>query len=394
MPDRGPVAIADPRRFPDAGDGASPGAELHRWAQASLDAQTGQVAAACDGALRAALASMLARDGAQLAALIADAPSVPVARHLWRLLDAVAGTPSARNSGVAITLFALPVVVVAAIESGAEAVTLPAVLPRPDAVSAILREHGALAGNRAFALADALVGADAIDLARLPDLLVWRDLPDAAPDARADPPSLPPRALAPAPIALSPGREAVSLRFLVGTGLAGTAVDLVADARVGEWGIPLARELGAQIAGGRASVLALPRAPQRLLPAVHDGRTAQREVSAQLFVGNALRTLRSTVGEPVAVISAHRAPGVPGDGELRLSLSSPLAPRDAQGFRCPLYPLDRAPEVAGTLVALLDDCRVADIRVLAGVHPDRDPATGVPLLFKPDTIPASAALVH
>lgn len=33
------------------------------------------------------------------------------------------------------------------------------------------------------------------------------------------------------------------------------------------------------------------------------------------------------------------------------------------------------------------DCRVGDVRTLAGVHDDRDSTTGLTLLFKPDTIP-------
>jgi len=130
------------------------------------------------------------------------------------------------------------------------------------------------------------------------------------------------------------------------------------------------------------------------LPAVQQGRAAQRDVSAQIFVSNALRRLRASVGEPTAVISAHHAPDAPGGGELRLSLSSPFETRDAEGFRCPLYPLDRAADVAALLAQLLHDCRVTDIRVLAGVHPDRDAATGLHLLFKSDTIPAAAVLVH
>jgi hypothetical protein len=36
------------------------------------------------------------------------------------------------------------------------------------------------------------------------------------------------------------------------------------------------------------------------------------------------------------------------------------------------------------LADLLRDCRVADVRTIPGVHADRDPATGLPLLFKPD----------
>jgi len=96
------------------------------------------------------------------------------------------------------------------------------------------------------------------------------------------------------------------------------------------------------------------------------------------------------IGEPTAVISAHRAPDAPGGGELRLSLSSPFEPRDAEGFRCPLYPLDRAGDVVAMLVDLLRDCRVTDIRTLAGVHADRTDGTGLPLLFKPESIPAAA----
>ena len=75
---------------------------------------------------------------------------------------------------------------------------------------------------------------------------------------------------------------------------------------------------------------------------------------------------------------------------MRLSLSSPFEPRDAEGFRCPLYPLDRAGDVVTMLVDLLRDCRVTDIRTLAGVHADLADGTGSPLLFKPDSIPAAA----
>ena len=79
-------------------------------------------------------------------------------------------------------------------------------------------------------------------------------------------------------------------------------------------------------------MLALPRAPRRLLPAVAEGRTGARDVAAQIFASNALRKFRSTVGEPTAVISAHRAPDAPGGGELRLSLSSPFDPTPPRAF--------------------------------------------------------------
>src|SRR5262249_12792808 len=90
-----------------------------------------------------------------------------------------------------------------------------------------------------------------------------------------------------------------------------------------------------------------------------------------------------SVGEPVGVISAHRCDRAPSGGELRLSLSNPLDPRQAEGFRCPLFSTDRAGDVATMLVDLLRDCRVADVRIFPGVHPDRDPKTDMILLFKP-----------
>jgi len=386
-----PPALPDPRAFPDPRDAPAPLATLYELAAASLAAETGQRGADADDALRRALGPMLGSDGAAVAALVAGAPSVAVARHLWRLLDGLAGSAAPEGAGIALTVFAIPVVVVAGSEGAASAATLPGILPEPDALAAILREHRALAGNRSFALADALVGADAIDLHRLPEFVAWQRLAETSPEAGAAPV---PRALPPSPIPVGAGREAVSLRFIVGTALARSGVDLTADAAVGKWGIPFTRLLGQQIGTEGVPVLALARAPQRLLPALQQGRSAQREVGAQLFAGNALRRLRSAVGEPVAVVSAHRAPDAPGGGELRVSLSSPLEPADAEGFRCPLHPLDRVSDVAAMLVALLRDCRVTDVRVLAGVHADRDPATGLRLLFKPDTIPAADAPIH
>ena len=157
--------------------------------------------------------------------------------------------------------------------------------------------------------------------------------------------------------------------------------------------MPLAQELTRQLATTGLSVLALPRPPQAPLLALQHGRAAQREVGAQLFVSNAIRRFRARVGEPSAVISAHRCPAAPGGGELRLSLSSPFDPRQAEGFRCPLFPADRAIDVATMLLDLLRDCRVTDVRVIAGAEPDRDPGTGLPLLFRADAIPDGAAVV-
>src|SRR4030095_15660122 len=101
--------------------------------------------------------------------------------------------------------------------------------------------------------------------------------------------------------------------------------------------------------------------------------------------------MRASTGEPSAVISAHRTPDAASGGELRLSLSSPYTPRDAEGFRCPLYPVDRIADVVQMLTTLLHDCRVADVRTLGGVHADRDTATGAPLLFRADALHSARA---
>lgn len=380
-----PIDLPDPRHYPHAGEAPPEAAALHALAARSLAAATGQDAGALDDAIASLLDAMLARgDGAGLAAVLDSAPTLAIHRHLWRSLCRLAGTARDGDDGLGVTLFAIPIVIVAALSRGNVAATrLPGLVPDIDALVAVLREHGALSGNQSFALGNALVTADAIDVARLPTLLASRSLGEGAG----------PIALPPAPIDVTAGERA-HLRFLVGSALAAAAADLLADAGVDRWGMRLAKSLISQLSAPATSVVALPCAALSLPAAVAQGRAAQREVSAQLFASNALRELRASVGEPVAVISAHEAPGAPGGGELRLSLSSPLSARDAQGFRCPLYAGDRVADVATVLVDLLRDCRVADVRVLSGVHGDRDPVTGGPLLFKPDTIPLAARLLH
>jgi hypothetical protein len=199
--------------------------------------------------------------------------------------------------------------------------------------------------------------------------------------------------IAPAPIVAMPGGERVHLRFIVGSALAASPASLSGNGGVGKWGIPFTQALSRMLARPGTSVAALPRAPQSLPAAVATGRAVHRETAATLFASNAIRRLRASVGEPVAVISAHLAPDAPLGGELRLSLSSPFEPREAEGFRCPLDPLDRVADVAAMLAGVLRECRVGDVRTLAGVHPDRDPSTGLVLLFKPGTVPPGAELL-
>jgi hypothetical protein len=378
MPD-----LEDPRAFPDPAAAPAAAARLHGLAVASLAAATTRESAAIDTEIRRALDAMLAPGlGEDLAAVFATAPSVAAYRHLGRQL-----AESERESGAAgtlnVTVFAVPVIVVAGIDGGPDAhATLPCILTDVTALAGILREHRALAGNQSFALANVLVSAAAIDFAQLPDLLARRALTDVA---------VPSHVPEPAPIVLRGGPETVHLRFLVGSALAAPGADVLRDAEVGKWGMPLAQALGRQLAAPGTSVLALPRAPQSLLNAVLQGRAAQREIGVQVFAANAIRKLRASVGEPTAVISAHRASGAIHGGELRLSLSSPFDPREAEGFRCPLYPQENVADVVAMLTGFLAECRVQDVRIVPGVHADRDAVTGLPLLFKGDDLPEPPA---
>jgi hypothetical protein len=370
--------ILDPRSFPERVDPAF-AREIER-AAASLASTSVSGAEAQDAELTSRMICALRTgEGEWLAGLLAAAPSAAIARALRRRMIAAWDEAVADGSTVPAQLFALPIVIVAGKSSASAPDRIEAVLPEREAVRAILLEHGALAGNRSFALANALASADAIDLPRLPELLAWTQALDrAAADTRS---------VAPAAISLST-EGAVHLRFLVGTALAAPGAPLFAESRMGAWGLPLARELARQLAAPETSVLALPRAPRPPLVALQEGRAAQREVGAQLFASNAIRRLRSAVGEPAAVISAHRCSSAYGGGELRLSLSSAFDSRQAEGFRCPLFPGERAGDVATMLAALMQDCRVADVQILPGVHPDRDRATGLTLLFKAEQLEA------
>jgi hypothetical protein len=378
------IDIADPRIR--AASVAAVHAPLLNLAQARLAAATEASGEEIDRALAQRVAEQLqSGQASRLAEAIAAAPSVEVARQLWRgLIDGWAlASRAAAGETVTARLFALPVVVVAACEEGgalsAPTPSIAGVLPDAARLAAILREHRALGGTQTFALANALVAAAAIEVPQLSTLLAWQTLAAGTDFSERD---LPPTA-----IAVQPGQQTVHLRFLIGSALVAGEGDVPAAESIG-WAMPLARELARALATPGLAVLALPRPAQSPPAALQQGLAAQREVGAQLFASNAIRKLRAATGEPAAVISAHRAAGATGGGELRLSLSSPFDPRAAEGFRCPLFATDRASDVAAMLVETLRDCRIADVRVLPGVHPDRDPETGTAVLFKADALDA------
>jgi hypothetical protein len=378
--------IDDPRLFEAHGESSQ--TPLFEMAEASLAASSIARADEIDRALVMALARRLvAGEGSFIAALLAAAPSAPVMRHLWRsLIDAWReASRGEEENDLTATLFASPLVLVAA--GKAADGEIAGGLGDTLRIAAVLREHRALGGSETFALAPALITSEAFDLARLPQLLEWQRQAAYGGVDHLD--------LHPTPIATKAGQEGVHLRFLAGVALAASQAVLLRESDSAAGAMALTQELGRQLAGPGYSVLALPRAAQSPLAALQLGRAAQRDIGAQLCASTAIRRLRASVGEPSAVISAHRCVGAPGGGELRLSLSSPFDPRRAEGFRCPLFASDRAADVARMLADLMRDCRVTDLQALPGVHADRDPATGLTLLFRADAVAeARRAIVH
>jgi hypothetical protein len=366
--------LDDPRTWPTANAAIAPYAD----ARQAIDATTRAEADALDARLRDWVTRALAaREGELLARTVAQAPSPAIARHLRRVLTDVERAPLHASGELYTTLFAIPVIVVAGLDAEAAPVTLGAVLPDVAALAAMLREARAFGGCETFALSPSLVAADRLDIAALPMLLARRALLAQAVDFAGGALDLPP-----APIPVESGVERVHLRFIPGVVLTPPGTDPLAESTIGRWGMALAAAIAKGLAAPGVTRLALPRPAQRLVAAVQSGRAAQRDVSAQIFASNAIRRIRASHGEPTAIVSAHRATGAPGGGELRLSLSSPFAAKAAEGFRCPLYPYETVQEVAAMLVALLRDCRVSAPRFMRGVHGDVDPVTGGPLFFK------------
>jgi hypothetical protein len=375
MPD---TDLADPRAWTVAGARSRSAGALHAAAGAAIDAPTRAEADAADADVRRTLDALLASgDGGALADALAQVPSPAIARHLRRELAAIERGEPEGSGALRTVLFAIPVIVVAALEGDGEPVTLPCILGDARALETTLRDARAFGGCEAFALAPVLCATAAVDVAALPELRLREhriEVPGVSGLSALD--------VAPAPVEIRGVDERVHLRFLAGVVLAPPRTDPLRASTIAHWGMPLARAIGDALRAPGVSLLALPRPAARLVGAVQEGRAAQREVSAQIFASNAIRKFRAAYGEPTAIISAHRAADAAGGGELRLSLSSPFAPREAEGFRCPLYPYETVREVGAWLRELLADCRVTDVRVVPGVHPDIDAVTGAPLFFK------------
>ncbi|MEN9560416.1 MAG: hypothetical protein RLZZ502_1627 [Pseudomonadota bacterium] len=294
-------------------------------------------------------------------------PSFAIQRALVRALSAAldAAGRELADEGLSCHVFAIPLMVVCAAPS---AMRIAGEVPDIAELISIMRDKGALRGNQSLSLSPALVNTRVFDLEILPALLSLWQLPMG---------HLP--ELGGADMECMGAQESVHLRFLIGTAYASKTADLLTALDTVPWGMPFTQALGKQLSQNGATVLPLPNAPMSPLAALSGGLAAQRAVSLNLFVSNAVRNARASVGEPQAVISAHR---VPGGGEIRLSLSNPLDEKGAQGWAAPLYAMDRAHDVVRLITELLGACQVHDVQVLGDIFPDRTPDTGLPLYMK------------
>lgn len=341
--------LPDPRRWRTlAAD-----APLLTLAEASL---AGDVAARA--ALRLELDALLDKgaDG-EVQKLLRDAPSAVCYRHLQQMLAKLVTKPE-RGETVIARLFAMPLVIVAGAK---KALTVPDALPDVAAVSALLEQHGVLGAGRNFGLGNVLCSLETLNC--LPPSLLRQWAAQLRTGAA-------PLELAGSAIAVTPGREQVELRFVVGATVGPAHVPSVieAAAEVGAWGMPLTRLLAQQLAQPGLEILPLPRAPVALYLACDAGRAAQIELAFSLFLSNAVRQFRMAVGDPAVVLSAHD--NGEGSAEVRVSLSSAFDEALLEGFRWPLYPGDEISEILNKINELLLACRLTDVQAVAAVAGD------------------------
>lgn len=346
--------LPDPRRF--AATTANPYSRLAAQAANTSDAtQRRQLLSELHHELQQALGA--GRDDL-LTEAAAEVASAAAGGVLWDALDRAINTPADPHSALAARVFAIPVVFVA---GGLAGGAVSGTLPDAKAVAQLLETQGALGPARNFGVNQALC-ADTSAEAFSPSLLyvLLRGLESG----RAD--SWP--GLIPAGIDLESAEESVHLRFV--TGIVATPAQAPSFAEtagdIGRWGMPLSRELIAQLGQQGLSLLPLPRPPSGLLRAAHEGRRAYEEVAFQAFASRALRRLRSQTGDPRVEVAALDS------GAIGVRLSSPFGQHRAEAHRWELDALDDLAGVAASILDLLAECRVSGVQVLDTLVPEAE----------------------
>jgi hypothetical protein len=137
------------------------------------------------------------------------------------------------------------------------------------------------------------------------------------------------------------------------------------------WGTPVLRVMLKQLATPDAQVLPMPRPPLGLYTAAQSGRRAALETAFNLFMSNAVRRFRLTLGDPAVTLSSHEG------GELRVTLWTSLDDSMVEGFRWPLHPADDFEDIERTMTSLILECRLGEADIRSGILPDRTPTGAV-----------------
>jgi len=284
-----------------------------------------------------------------IAASLAGATSAAVYRCLWESLASALAPPG--GTSVAAVPFAFPLLIVT---GGLAPATVPGVLADGVRVREILEASGALDRSRSFGLANALCSLAALESVAPSRLFALAgEVASGALD------------LPPAEIHVATRDEQVHLRFLLGAMLtpAGAPSFLETGSAVAAWGMALTRELSHQLRVEGLSVLPIPRPPVALLRAPQSGRRAREELAFQAFVSRVLRRFRGEVGEPDVTVAALNSPAV------GVRFASGLVDDRVAIHAWSLHPLDELEDVAASILGMLRECRLENVRVLPEVVP-------------------------
>jgi hypothetical protein len=169
--------------------------------------------------------------------------------------------------------------------------------------------------------------------------------------------------LSPAEIAVATSDEEVHLRFLLGAVLTAAHAPsfLETGSAIAMWGMALTRELSQQLRVEGLSVLPIPRPPASLLRAPEVGRRAREDLAYQAFVSRALRRFRAEIGEPDVTVAALDSAAI----GVRFASAFIEDRVDVHAWK--LHPLDDVQEVGASILGLLQECRVQNVRVLSSV---------------------------
>lgn len=289
---------------------------------------------------------------------LAAAPSHEAYVSLWRALCTAIEKPGSEDA-VAPRVFAMPWVIVCSATANA---TVDCVLRDLSGLVQAFDRHGVFGPSRNLGLSNVLCSIDALDELPPSAVLRWTERSDQ-------------RDVAPAPIRLARGDEAVHVRFLLGAAVIPAHAPDIAEtgSNIGAWGTPALHAMAAQLETPNAQLLPMPRPPAGLYTAAYAGRRAGLEAALNLFMSKAVRTMRLQVGDPSLTLATHEG------GELRVTVWSPLDDALVEGFRWPLHPADDLDEIERVVTSLADECRLGEPAVVSRVLPDRT-ATGA-LLF-------------